>query len=215
MMIMFFLLPRSWRALAPLSVVGLPLLFGYSVSGVTAILMATLLIVVANRWSSTGISGRLGAGGLVRAGCLGLAIATQQLAWFIAPFVIIGIFMTRRHEIGSTPAAKLAGRFAAVALLVFFAVNAPFIIWDPTTWLHGILAPLTQNAIPYGQGLIDASLFFHRGGGDLSLYTYAGVALYLLMLCAFVFRFDRLGRTPSSCRASHFSFRLVLSPSIS
>jgi uncharacterized membrane protein len=194
MMIMFFLLPRSWRALAPLSVVGLPLLFGYSVSGVTAILMATLLIVVANRWSSTGSNGRLGASGLLRAGCLGLAIATQQLAWFIAPFVVIGIFLARRHEIGSRAAAKLAGRFVAVAFLVFSAVNAPFVIWNPSAWLHGILAPLTQNAIPYGQGLIDASLFFHRGGGDLSLYTYAGAALYLLLLCAFVFRFDRLGR---------------------
>ena len=75
MTIMFFVLPKSWRALAPLTVVGLPLLFGYSVSGVTAILMATLLIVVANRWSSTGITGKLGTGGLLRAGCLGLAIA--------------------------------------------------------------------------------------------------------------------------------------------
>ena len=42
MTIMFFVLPKSWRALAPLTVVGLPLLFGYSVSGVTTILMATL-----------------------------------------------------------------------------------------------------------------------------------------------------------------------------
>lgn len=194
MIIMFVLLPRSWRALAPLSVVGLPLLFGYSVSGVTAILMATVLIVVANRWSSTGVDGRLGTSGLIRAGCLGLAIATQQLAWFIAPFVLVGIFLVRRRDIGSRPAAKLVGKFAAVAFLVFFAINVPFMAWNPDAWLHGILAPLTQNAIPYGQGLIDASLFFHLGGGDLSLYTYAGAALYLLLLSLFVVRFDRLGR---------------------
>jgi uncharacterized membrane protein len=194
MTIMFLILPKSWRALAPLTVVGLPLLFGYSVSGVTAILMATLLIVVANRWSSTGVNGRLGTGGLLRAGCLGLAISTQQLAWFIVPFVIIGIYLARRNQLGSRSAAKLAGRFAAVALIVFFAVNAPFLIWSPSAWLQGILDPLTQNAIPYGQGLVDASLFFHRGGGDLSLYTFAGAVLYLCLLCAFVVRFDRLGR---------------------
>jgi uncharacterized membrane protein len=190
----FLLLPRVWRSLAPLVFVGLPVLFGYSVSGVTAVLMATLLIVVANRWMTTGMSGHLGSGGVVRAVFLGLAISTQQWAWFVAPFVVLGIWRARQPDLGRRQSTRLAIQFAAISLATFMVVNAPFIIWGPGAWTKGILGPITQNAIPYGQGLVDASIFFRIGGGNLLFFTLAGVAIYLTILFAFVAWFPRFGR---------------------
>jgi uncharacterized membrane protein len=177
----FFLLPRSWRALAPLLTIGLPILFGYSVSGVNAILMGLPLVVVAWRWTEAG-RGRRDTG---RAVCLGLALSVQPLAWFIAPFVLVGIWRLTR--------ARIAGRYAAIALGTFALVNLPFVVWNPGAWFAGVTATVTQKAIPYGQGVIDVALFFHTGGGGLVYYTVAGALLYTALLIVYAVRFDRLG----------------------
>jgi len=44
------------------------------------------------------------------------------------------------------------------------AVNLPFILWAPGAWLSGTFSPVLQHAIPYGQGFIDAAMFFNLGG---------------------------------------------------
>ena len=188
------LLPRPWKAMSVLVPIGLPILFGYALSGVNAIIMCLFMVVVAWRWTDTGRSGRLGRSGILRAVCLGLAIATTQLAWFIFPFILIGLWRIRRADLGRQGARHVLGRYAAIALGTFLLVNAPFIIWGPSAWLSGVTSTLTQHAIPYGQGLVDAALFFGIGGGDLSFYTIAGVAFYFAMVALYWLRFDRLGR---------------------
>ena len=98
---MFWLLPRPMRALAVLATVGIPLLFGFAASGVNAIVCMTLLLPVAHRWSSIGASGRLTAGQRATGVALGLAVATQQLAWFMAPFVLVAVLLLRRDQLGT------------------------------------------------------------------------------------------------------------------
>ncbi len=190
----FLLLPRPWKGLAALLTIGLPILFGYSVAGVNAILMGLPLVVVAWRWTETGRHGRrLNRRDIVRGCACGLAAATQQLAWFIALFVLIGIWRLRRADRGPREARRIVVAHGALAGATFVLINLPFIVWSPGAWLSGLTSTLTQQAIPYGQGLVDAALFFHTGGGGLLFYTLAGALLYAGLLGCYTARLDKLG----------------------
>jgi len=194
MVIVFKQLPRRWRSLAVILCVGLPILSGYAVAGVNAIMVMTLLLVAAYRWTSTGESGSLVSGDRVRAIALGLALATNQLAWFAAPFLVAGIYLVRHASLGVRGARRVTLSYLALAAGAFTAINLPFILWGPSAWLHGVTAPLTQHAIPYGQGLIDFTLFLRIGGGALDSYNYAAALLYLALLVVYVAEFRKLGR---------------------
>lgn len=185
MIIAFFVLPRHYRSLAVVAVVGLPILFGYTVAGVNVILAIPFLIVVAWRFTETGAEGRLGRRGIGQALCLGLAISVQQIAWFILPFVVVAVWSARRTEMDRSSASRVVGRYVGIALVTFAAVNAGFIAAGAREWVEGIFEPLVQHAIPYGQGIIDLSVFAGIGGGNLSYYTYGAVVLLLGLLVSF------------------------------
>jgi len=190
----FSVLPRQWRGLAVVAAVDLPILFGYIVSGDIAAFVFPALVLVAWRWTEVGSGGRLGWRGRVGAVAMGVAVATTQLAWFIAPFVAVGIFVCRRRELGTSPAARVLARYVGLAAAVFAVINLPFILMGPSLWLAGVLGPLTQHAIPYGQGLIDLATFAGVGGGDLQLFSVAAILIYLGLLTLFAVGFDRLWR---------------------
>ncbi|MDA8061066.1 MAG: hypothetical protein M0T80_01315, partial [Actinomycetota bacterium] len=190
----FLILPRQWRGLAVIATVDLPILFGYVVSGDIAIFAFPALVLVAWRWSEVGAGGRLGWRGRIAAGSMGVAVATTQLAWFIAPFVALGIFVCRRRELGTRPATGVLSRYVGLATAVFTAINLPFAAMNPTAWLAGILGPITQHAIPYGQGLVDLATFAGVGGGNLKLFSDGAILLLLGLLAALALRFDRLWR---------------------
>ena len=192
--VMWRLLPPTWRSLAPLATIGLPALFGYTVGGVNVVVAMTFLLVVAHRWDQVGIGGRLSRADKTRAVCLGLACSTQQLPWFLVPFLLVGMWLLRSGSDGAVAARRVVMRYALIAAGVFAALNAPFVAWGPKAWLEGVAAPLTQHAIPYGQGMVDLSLFFHVGGGNLADYTYAGVAILAALLAAYAVWFRVLGR---------------------
>ena len=69
------------------------------------------LIPVVVRWPDIGRAGRLRRSDLLRAACLGAACATQQLAWFVAPFLLVGLFALRRGEL---PARRAFGTVGVV-----------------------------------------------------------------------------------------------------
>ena len=127
---------------------------------------------------------------------LGAACAIKQTAWFAAPFYLLWVW--RRQG----PAE--AARQGAIAVGAFAAINLPWIVWSPHSWLAGLLAPMSLPLEPGGRGLIALSL-----SGALPLfpsavysvfelalwvgalvwatlksaaYTYAGLALPLLLL---------------------------------
>ncbi|HZU69303.1 MAG TPA: glycosyltransferase 87 family protein [Ktedonobacteraceae bacterium] len=80
---------------------------------------------------------------------LGLAIATKQPSWLIAPFYAIMIW--RHYDF------KEAVRRLSIAGVVALAINLPFILWDPHAWLAGVLAPVADPMFPLGDGLISLS----------------------------------------------------------
>ncbi len=185
--------PKAWRPLVIVVVVGLPILFGYAVAGVTTLLLAPMIVVARNGFSVSGFRG-LNTRGWISALCLGLGVATSQLAWFMAPFFLVGVWEYRRREVGAKKATALLVRYALVAGLPFLLINLPFLVWNPHAFLLGIAAPLIQKAIPYGQGLIDLPTFLGIGGGSLSLFTYAAVTAYIGLGILYVLFFDRLWR---------------------
>lgn len=193
--LMFLVLPPAWRSTATLICFGLgyDLLMPSARQGYPTLVMLPFLVVVVAGWTRTGRGGRLGRGGMLRAACLGLAAATQQLAWFLAPFLIIGIFLARRREMTPRAAAKLTLRYAGVSGGVFLLVNLPFIAQGPSAWLNGVFTPLVQHAVPHGQGLVDISYYFRDGSGDLSLYSTAALLLLVTLLIALACFPRRLG----------------------
>jgi hypothetical protein len=194
MVLVFLFMPRTYRSFAVVVVLGLPFLFDYTVGGDIVTMSVPFLLVLAYCWTDIGRSGRLGRGGILRAVCLGLAASVCQFAWFLAPFVLLGVWCVRSIELGRKQAFVVIARFAALAVATALVVNAPFILWSPSAWLTGVLSPLFQHAIPFGQGLIDATAFFHVGGGDLAAYTYAAAAVVLFLLVLYFQYFHWLWR---------------------
>ncbi|RJO62533.1 MAG: DUF2029 domain-containing protein [Dehalococcoidia bacterium] len=76
--------------------------------------------------------------------CMGVAIATKQIAWFFMLFYLILIART------------LGWKKASVVILisggVFLAFNAVFILQDPGLWLSSVLAPMIDKFFPMGVG---------------------------------------------------------------
>lgn len=194
MVVLFIVLPRQIRALAPVIIVGLPILFGYTVGGVVDTLFVPFLLIVACRWTSTGENGVLGTAGIGRAVCLGLAASISQFPWFVIPFLVLGIWRLRGAEIGNRRAMTVAARFAGIVGGAFLFVNAPFILWNPGAWLRGVTTPLLQHAVPFGQGIVAASVFYRLGGGDLAYYSYAAAAIFVGLLVVYVLLFRHLWR---------------------
>lgn len=186
--------PVGWRSLAVVLCVGFTTLSGFALAGVNAIIAMTFLLVVVHRWTATGQDGRLARRGRIQAVALGLALGTNQLAWFLAPFLVAGIYLVCSGDLGRRGALRVTGGYVGLALATFVAVNLPFIVWGPMAWIHGVAAPLTQHAIPYGQGLVALTLFLRVGGGALNAYNYAAMALYGALLVVYVGHFRRLGR---------------------
>jgi hypothetical protein len=192
-LLMFFLLPSPWRAVAPMVCLGLGIYQPDVWAGAPVMVMLPLLILALYRWTSIGSGGRLGRGGWMSAVCLGLAAAVHQLAWFIVPFLLMAIFLVRRADVPRREAARLAGAYAAVAGATFAVVNVPFMIWNFGDWLSGIGAPVTQAAVPYGQGLVGITYYFTGGSGALSFYSYAALLYAIALLICFGLWFKRLG----------------------
>ncbi|MFD5542838.1 hypothetical protein ACFWIJ_34755 [Streptomyces sp. NPDC127079] len=191
--LLWFLLPAVWRSAATAVCLGFGLLPQYAYYGYPAITALALLVPTVVRWPDTGTGGRLGTSGLLRAVCLGAACAAQQLAWFLAPFLLIGLYAVRRGELGRRGALAVTVRYAGTAALAWATVNAYFAVQDFSGWLHGILLPLQQKAILHGQGVMGISYYFTAGSSRLDYYSYGSMLLLLGLLAATVLFVRRLG----------------------
>ncbi|WP_405889242.1 hypothetical protein OG762_33750 [Streptomyces sp. NBC_01136] len=188
--VMWRMLPTQWRSAATLVCLGFGLLPSYARLGYPAIVACAFLIPVVVRWPRMGHGGR---GDWARAACLGAACASQQLPWFLTPFLLAGVYALRRGDLGPRAAAVAVGRIVGVAALTWLLINAYFIVSEPRSWLSGIALPLTQKATLHGQGLVGISLYFTDGSGRLSWYSHASMLLAAGLLGLFVFFVRRLG----------------------
>lgn len=81
---------------------------------------------------------------------MGLAAATKQIAWLYVLFYLILVL----RETGWRPALRSVGAI----MVVFLAVNLPFILGAPQSWLDGVLSPVVDPLFPRGIGIVSFSL---------------------------------------------------------
>ncbi|WP_239015006.1 hypothetical protein [Streptomyces sp. CdTB01] len=191
--LLWLLLPAQWRSAATAVCFGFGFLPHYAYLGYPAVTALALLIPVVVRWPDTGRGGHLGPSGVLRAACLGAACAAQQLAWFLAPFLLIGLYAVRRGELGNRRALAVTARYAATAALTWCAVNAYFAAEGFSAWLDGILLPLQQKAILHGQGVMGISYYFTDGSSRLDYYSYGSQLLLLGLLAVTLLFIRRVG----------------------
>ena len=89
---------------------------------------------------------------------LGLAIASRQPAWFVAPFYIVAIW----KRDGRAEAMRRAAVVGSAAL----APNLPFILDAPRDFVEGVGAPMLGSLGPYGVGFVRLAI-----DGPLPLLT--------------------------------------------
>ncbi|GAA2306605.1 hypothetical protein GCM10010234_57650 [Streptomyces hawaiiensis] len=191
--VLWRMLPAPWRSAATLVCLGFGMLPSYGRLGYPAVVALALLVPVVVRWPRTGEGGRLGAAGLGRALCLGAACAAQQLPWFLAPFLLAGIYAVRRGELGGRAAVPVVLRFAGVAAGGWLLINAYFAVSEPGRWLTGIALPLTQGAVLHGQGVVGISLYLTDGSDRIGWYSHASLLLFAGLLALFALFVRRLG----------------------
>ncbi|MFI6930791.1 hypothetical protein [Streptomyces sp. NPDC050287] len=191
--VLWRLLPGPSRSAATMVCLGFGILPAYGRLGYPAILALALLVPVVVRWPRIGRGGRLGPAGVAQAACLGAACAAQQLPWFLAPFLLAGIYAVRRGELGARAAALVVLRIVGVAVTVWLLINTYFVVSEPGDWLTGIALPLTQGAVLHGQGLVDVSLYLTNGSDRLDWYSHASLLLLGGLLAVFVLGVRRLG----------------------
>lgn len=191
--VLWRMLPTPWRPAATMACLGFGFLPSYARLGYPAIVALALLVPVVVRWPRLGRGGRLGAGGLARAAFLGAACAAQQLPWFVAPFLLAGVYAVRRGELGGRAAALVVAKIAGAAGVVWSLVNTYFVVSEPGTWIRGIALPLTQGAVIHGQGVVGISLYFTDGSDRLDWYSHASMLLAAGLFALFVVFVRRLG----------------------
>jgi hypothetical protein len=111
---------------------------------------------------------------------LGLAIATRQQAWLVAPFVLA--WVARRSG------AREALVRGAVALAIALLIHAPFLATAPLAVLRGVTDPALLPLEPWGIGPAKLAA---DGTGPLFprvAYLLAAAAGYVLLLLAFATR---------------------------
>jgi uncharacterized membrane protein len=183
-LLMFAALPVAMRPLAVLVVFGIAFETSRAVAGAPGIIALPFLTAAIWRWPQVGAGGRLGRGGVARAVCLGLAMATYQLAWFVVPFIAVAMWRLRRGEGSRRDAVLIVARYVAVALTTFVVIDLPFAIAGFSEWWHAITSVLTEHALIYGPGIAMVSGNLSPGSGALDFFDYAAAAAYVGLLIA-------------------------------
>ena len=198
--LLFVILPASLRWLAALIAVT-PIFVGVFSSGGTDALFVPFLVLAVWQWDRfaagrpAGVarfSSWAGTGRWIGPVALGIACTIKQTPWFCVPFLVLGVVLEARRT--GRPQLRLAGTYLGVVVLVFAAVNLPFIIWQPSAWVDGNLIPFRQPLVADGQGLVALALHGITGGVTLSTLTIASVLAYAALLLAMVIWFPVMKR---------------------
>lgn len=189
--LLFFLVPRSLRWLAVL-VTLTGIYIGVFANGGTDVVFLPFAMLAVWHWDRYGKGRGAGLAGWVGPFALGLACSIKQTPWFMIPFLVIGIAIETQRS-GRSP-FKVVGRYLAITVGIFLAVNLAFIVMDAAAWWHGTVLPFTQPLVADGQGLVSLALHGLTGGVDLSTLMVASAIAYLATLVAFVAWYPALKR---------------------
>jgi hypothetical protein len=192
--LLFVLLPAPWRSAATLVCLGMGLfLMPFARQGYPEIIALPFVVIAANRWSRIGVDGRLRGLGVASALGIGLACATQQMAWFLVPFLVVGLLLLRAGDTGWRAASSLLIRYTGLAFAAFAVVNAPFAVRDVQAWWTAMTTPLVARTLPHGQGLIGLTYDILNGSGRLEAFSYAAAALAIGLLIVYALFIRSLG----------------------
>jgi uncharacterized membrane protein len=189
--LLFVIMPAALRWLAALIAVT-PIFVGVFSSGGTDALFVPFLVLAVWRWDRFGADRQAGIARWLGPIALGMACAIKQTPWFCVPFLVLGVVLEARRT--GRPPLRLAGLYLGIVALVFFAVNLPFIIWQPSAWVRGNLIPFRQPLVADGQGLVTLAIHGITGGVNLSLLTLASALVYVALLIAMVIWFPAMKR---------------------
>lgn len=168
-------MPRPFRPIVPI-VASFGVYIDYATGGVTDSLMVPFLVAALWRWDRFGDPAERGPARWLGPIALGLACTFKQSAWFLAPFLVIAVGI---ESLAGRRGWRPVVRYVALVGLTFLIPNLPFILWDPGAWLAGVLLPLTEPLVPFGQGFVALSTYLFHGSGNLAAYTVAGAAMLL------------------------------------
>lgn len=188
--VLWLCLPRQLRPLAPI-VATMSIFTELVLGGVVDPIYLPFLLLALWRWDrfyekGNGLATWIGPVGL------GLAACVKQVAWFVAPFLVLGIILDARQK--HQPWGKRVMVYVGIALGSFLVPNLPFIYASPPLWLKSITLPLLQPLVPFGQGIIGFTDYFGWGGGNLKDFTYAAVVAAMIMIAVLVLFYRRSKR---------------------
>lgn len=189
--VMWRVLDERLRPWVPV-LVALPALLGSVITGATDSLFIPFEIVAVCCWDRFADPRESGAWRWVGPVALGLACGMKQQPWLLAPFLLIGVSL-EAHRRGLRW-WRVGSRYAGLAFLAFLVPNLPFIFWDPRAWIGGLLTPFTGGLVPMGLGPAALMRPLTIGGGNLTLFAFAGAAALTATLALFVTRYESLRR---------------------
>ncbi len=182
LLLLIWVAPRPLKALAPLIVFVDRSYTDYTLGGVTDIVWVLLIALTARFWNTRPA---------VAAIFLGLACASKQPPWFIAPFAFVAwaswAWERRRIRVFLVPAVAFA--------LAFLIPNATYIAAGPALWLRGVSTPITGNLLAFGSGamqLVTGGVF----GVDLETMSIASSAMLLVLLIGYAIDTRRFACLP-------------------
>ena len=189
--LMFILLPAQLRWMAAL--IGLiPALVGSFSSGGTDALFLPFLVLAVWRWDRFGLGRQAGLARWIGPVGLGVACAVKQEPWFCLPFLLLGVSLEARRT-GRRPVA-LVMRYLGTVIAVFAAINLPFFVWQPSSWVRGTFLPFTGGLVADGQGIVTLATHGVVGGVHLSVLSAAAAVGLVTCLMAFGLWYSALKR---------------------
>jgi hypothetical protein len=186
-LVLLAVVPRAYRPLAAL-LLAFDAYFNAAAAGLIFTEMMVFLVIAIVSWESF-VTRAPGWRGWIAPVALGIAVSIQQYSWFLVPCFFVAAYQEARLR-QRRPWPDVF-RYGGITFGVFFLLNLPFIVMDLSTWIHGILEPMSLPLVPLGQGLIGLTNYFGLGGGNLGFYSVASVLVYLTLLLVIGFHYDR------------------------
>lgn len=185
------LLPSRLRFVAGL-ILGLTSYSSYVIGGVTDPLYLPFLLLAVWRWDRFADGAERTAARWIGPVALGVAMSIKQTPWFLFPFLVAGVSMQSYDRDGNW--LRTGSRYLTTAIVVFVALNLPWIVAGPVIWWRGSVAPLVAQFVPMGQGLVNLTLVHQVGGGRLTYYSIAAAGWVMLSLLLFLLRYREAKR---------------------
>ncbi len=190
-LLLFCLLPRVLRWLAPLLLLT-GVFSGAFADGGTDALFVPFLVLAVWRWDRFPARAVSWLPAWVGPVSLGVACSVKQTPWFCVPFLVVGVALEARRSGGRPVATGI--RYASLVAAAFLAVNLVFIIWSPSAWFRGAFLPLFQPLVADGQGIVTLALHGLTGGVVLPWLAAAAGLGFVTLLAAFAWFEPRLKR---------------------